>query len=222
MRLPLPRTMPAPAPVFTSRRVTIVGFVALLHVALIYALVTGLAMRVVEFVPTILTAEVLPPQQIVKPPPPVATPQLTQPAMPTVPVPVIKIAPVHRARTAITVVQGPPRPAAVAPLAPPQPPKPVIAPTTASAIGATHTIPPYPELSRRLGEQGQVLLRIDVEANGAVGTVTVNRSSGSPRLDEAAVNWVRDHWRYRPATRAGQPVASTVEAAIVFDLRSAS
>jgi protein TonB len=94
-----------------------------------------------------------------------------------------------------------------------------IAPTPAKAIAATHTTPPYPPLSRRLSEQGTVLLHIAVAEDGSVAQAMVEKSSGSERLDEAARDWVRQHWRYHPATHNGKPVASEMKVNVVFNLR---
>ena len=66
--------------------------------------------------------------------------------------------------------------------------------------------PRYPQLSRRLGEEGQVLLDLLVRADGSVGEISVRRSSGSSRLDQAALDAVR-HWRYLPAHRGGEAIA---------------
>ncbi len=63
----------------------------------------------------------------------------------------------------------------------------------------------YPEVARRLNLSGDVVLRIVVEADGAVGKIEVV-SAGPAGMTEAAVNAVR-HWTYRPARVAGQPVA---------------
>jgi protein TonB len=63
----------------------------------------------------------------------------------------------------------------------------------------------YPEAARRLNLGGDVILRIVVEANGAVGRIEVV-SAGPAGMTEAAVDAVR-RWTYRPARIAGQPVA---------------
>jgi protein TonB len=62
--------------------------------------------------------------------------------------------------------------------------------------------PAYPNLSRRLGEQGTVLLEILILADGSVGEVRIKESSGHERLDETAAKAVK-RWRYTPAKRAG-------------------
>jgi len=201
------------------RQSLIIVLVAALHVALIYAIVSGLATRIVLSAPSILNAEILPPKQTAAPPP--AMPVLTQPAIATVPAPARLIAPSRAPVASITVVQGPPRPVLPAPAISAAPPVPAIAPAAARAIEGTHTIPPYPDLARRLGEQGTVRLRIALDAAGRVSVVTVQRSSGSERLDAAAVAWVQAHWRYHPATQGGKPVAASVLADVVFDLKRA-
>ena len=213
-----PLHIPVTAEPSPQRQGLIIALVVALHLALVYAIVSGLAMRVVLSAPSILSAEILPTEQPVHQPPP-ATPELVRPALPAVPQPVIRITS-GATRSSITVVQAPPGPVVAAPVAPVPAPK-AIAPTPARALAGTHTIPPYPELARRLGEQGTVELRISLDVTGAVSAVIVQRSSGSDRLDAAAVAWVRAHWRYRPATEGGKPVASSVLADVVFDLRSA-
>src|SRR5690242_10643568 len=99
-------------------------------------------------------------------------------------------------------------------LAPPVPP--VI--TAASGLSATHTIPGYPPLDRRLGHEGTVRLTLSIDGSGAVSGATVERSSGYEGLDAAAVAWVKAHWRYKAATRDGIPISTTVEADVTFRL----
>jgi protein TonB len=65
--------------------------------------------------------------------------------------------------------------------------------------------PIYPAQSRRFGETGIVVLRVELSDTGHVDTARVNTSSGHSRLDEAALAAVRT-WRCTPATRNGQPV----------------
>lgn len=55
--------------------------------------------------------------------------------------------------------------------------------------------PPYPIISRRLGEEGSVLLKACVEGNGLVGTVEVVNGSGYERLDTAALETVKQ-WKF--------------------------
>lgn len=66
------------------------------------------------------------------------------------------------------------------------------------AMMATHTYPPYPRKSQKAGETGTVLLRVAVARSGHVANVRVARRSGHPRLDEAAANYVRQHYLWQP------------------------
>lgn len=77
--------------------------------------------------------------------------------------------------------------------------------------------PDYPMRSRRLGEQGKVLLRVHVNTSGHVSQIKIQRSCGHRRLDRAAVEAVRN-WRFAPARRAGQPIAAWVLVPIQFEL----
>jgi len=77
--------------------------------------------------------------------------------------------------------------------------------------------PVYPTLARERGEEGTVLLEVEVLASGRCGTVAVLESSGHALLDEAAVYAVRQ-WVFKPARRWHQPVPFWVEIPITFRL----
>jgi len=77
--------------------------------------------------------------------------------------------------------------------------------------------PEYPRRSRRLGEEGLVLLEVEVLANGRAGTVRVVRAPPYPRLVDAAVSAVRKA-KFKPATSEGLPVRSLVEIPVRFKL----
>ncbi len=84
--------------------------------------------------------------------------------------------------------------------------------------GYLHNPPPsYPPVSRRMGEQGRVLLRVTISADGMALSVAMQSGSGSNRLDEAAVAAVRK-WRFVPAKRGGQAVSASVMVPIKFSL----
>ena len=84
---------------------------------------------------------------------------------------------------------------------------------------ATDRPPVYPELARRRGEQGRVLVRVSVGADGAPLSVGIGQSSGHASLDQAALSAVRQ-WRFVPATQAGRPVPAAAEVPIQFHLES--
>ncbi len=77
--------------------------------------------------------------------------------------------------------------------------------------------PPYPALSKRMGEEGKVVLRVSVNPQGTADSVDIKTSSGSPRLDESAQKTVRN-WKFVPAKRGDTPVQSWVLVPIIFKL----
>jgi periplasmic protein TonB len=78
--------------------------------------------------------------------------------------------------------------------------------------------PPYPLAARRLGVEGVVTLDVLVRPDGSPAEVRVRSSSGSPLLDDSAVETVRARWRFVPARRGNVPVESRVSFPIRFKL----
>jgi protein TonB len=66
--------------------------------------------------------------------------------------------------------------------------------------------PGYPSISRRMGEQGKVLLRVMVSEQGLPQQIEIKTSSGYERLDKAAITSVQ-RWRFVPGKRNGVPEA---------------
>lgn len=77
--------------------------------------------------------------------------------------------------------------------------------------------PAYPSVSRELGEQGKVLLRVLVNAAGEVEQIILRKSSGFERLDSAAHETVKQ-WRFVSAHRGQQAVSAWVVVPISFTL----
>jgi len=77
--------------------------------------------------------------------------------------------------------------------------------------------PEYPPLSRRLGEQGKVLLRVRVSREGLAAAVDIEKSSDFERLDLAAREVV-SRWRFLPAKRGDEAIEAMVIVPIVFRL----
>ncbi|MCX7673186.1 MAG: energy transducer TonB [Thiobacillaceae bacterium] len=145
------------------------------------------------------------------PPPPVLTAPAAAPSPVTAPPPPPEPVPVP-------VVLPPPQPpVATSVAAPPAPPP--VTPPRFDADYLDNPAPPYPALSRRLGEEGRVLLRVYVLPDGSAGQVQVRESSGHERLDRAALETVR-RWRFVPARQGEEPVAAWVLVPIAFSLRS--
>jgi protein TonB len=95
----------------------------------------------------------------------------------------------------------------------------VALPTVFSQITAdVAPVPPYPAMAMRRHLEGQVVLRIRVDARGEPVEVSVEQSSGSSLLDEAAVKFVRARWHFVPAMRAGKAVEALALLPIDFTL----
>ncbi|HJW26092.1 MAG TPA: energy transducer TonB [Rhodocyclaceae bacterium] len=136
--------------------------------------------------------------------------------------------PVTQPQTLATQAPAPSA-AAEAPVAKEAPPAPPAAPAPAPAAPTvsqprfdadylSNPAPAYPSLSRRLGEEGKVLLRVFVEPAGRPSQVEIKASSGSPRLDQAAQEAVW-RWKFIPARRGDEAVGAWVQVPIVFNLR---
>jgi protein TonB len=116
------------------------------------------------------------------------------------------------------VVPAPPPPEPVAATEPPPAPPP--AAVTAPVFDAAYLqnpAPAYPVVSRRLKEQGRVVLRVRVNAGGTADEVQVRSSSGSARLDESARETVM-RWKFVAARRGGETVPEWVLIPISFKL----
>lgn len=95
----------------------------------------------------------------------------------------------------------------------------LVEPPSFAAAYLQNPAPEYPQLSRRMGEQGRVLLRVLVSSNGVADRVKIETSSGSSKLDEAALRAV-EKWNFVPAKRSNQPVSAYVLVPVKFSLNS--
>jgi periplasmic protein TonB len=89
---------------------------------------------------------------------------------------------------------------------------------SSSARYLNNTPPPYPSLSKRLGEQGQVMVRVLIDTNGTATQAEIRSSSGFERLDQAALQTVL-RWRYVPGKRNGMAEAMWFNVPIQFVLK---
>lgn len=201
------------------------GIVAVLHILLGYAFITGLALKAVKAIVNPIEAvnveEEAPPPEEPPPPPPkdIEIP-------PFVPPPEVSVQ--QDSAPTITVQQqvqqtAPPVFAPPAPVAPPAP-KATTPPTPATAKGRGNTISEddYPDASRRAEEQGVARVSYVIDTEGKVTSCTVTQSSGSPRLDEATCKIIMRRFRFNPATRDGQPVSETKTQPVRWRLQDAN
>ena len=84
-------------------------------------------------------------------------------------------------------------------------------------IMPTHSLIPYPSLSQRLSEQGTTTLAVSIGTDGAPASVTVNHASGGRHLDDAAVSYIKTHYRWQPPPEDCKPEAT--QAKIIVNWR---
>ena len=231
-------------PLFMDRRLLIVTAVVGLHLLGLWALHAGLLRRAVTLViPVQVVAEIIdPPQPIITPARPAtpapASPKPTpptppaprqqparQPVVPQAPQPVAITAPEPAPQAPAAVpatlpvisTASPASPATEVAAAPTPPAPPRVDLPSSSADYLNNPPPSYPPLSKRLGEQGRVVVRTRIEVNGSASQAEVHTSSGYERLDQAALQTVK-RWRYLPGKRAGVPEAMWFNIPIEFVL----
>lgn len=169
----------------------------------------------------VLSVSLLAPAEVIKPQPEIVPPR-PKPIerRPTpLPQPTQLAAPVDApAPIAATVPPAPTVVAAPTPAAPAPAPAPTATQPRFDADYLDNPKPAYPALSRRLAEQGRVVLRVHVEADGRAAEVQLHTSSGSPRLDQSALDTVR-RWKFVPARLGQTPTAAWVLVPIAFILK---
>ncbi|WP_343684620.1 TonB family protein [Asticcacaulis sp.] len=179
-----------------------------------------------------VVVEMVPIESRRSPPKPVITPDTPKPETP-----VAEPKPMLQPRETPAPVVAQVAPLDMAPVKAPPVPAPVAAPVVAKAAPAvqprndfvgvdvdmalsTNPPPAYPPQAKARREEGTVQLRLQVRSDGTVGEVQVQASSGSMRLDRAAIDSVK-RWKFRPATRSGQAVESWATVPITFGLKRA-
>lgn len=201
----------------STQRSSLLGIVIGLHVGIFLLIVAAktIAPQIMELpmiVDLIPAQEEQPPQAkplpMAKPQPvhkPTPAPKTPAPKLETttsdVPAPSAPVAP-------------PPEPAPPAPAAPAAP---AVSQARFDADYLRNPAPSYPALSRRMGEEGKVILRVSVNPQGTADSVEIRTSSGSPRLDESALKTVRN-WKFIPAKRGDTAIQSWVLVPIIFKL----
>jgi protein TonB len=206
---------PAADTSFFTRRGLVFIAIVLLHFGMFWVLASGMSHRIVEVVLGPIETRLIEEAPKIDEPPPPPPPRIETPP-PFVPPPDVAIvipadaAPttaIRQTTTQAPVAQPPPAPVVKVAATPPRsdPRRPL-------------TQPEYPPSSRRAGEAGTVILEVYVNANGRAQEVRVKKSSGFPKLDEAAVREVRRSWRLVPGTEDGKPVPMWGQFAVTFKL----
>ena len=201
--------------------------IVVLHIAGFYAIQSGLLSRVVTAaMPTITTISIIAPPAPPKPPAPSIpkTVELSAPLPRAVipPLPLIAVAPTEptitppqptRAEAAPVATAAPTAPAAPAPSPP--------APSTPRTVSSVEYIKApqlvYPNLSRRLGESGTVVLRILINEKGLPEQILVHKSTGYSNLDEAG-RQAAQRALFKPMIENGKAVPVYVLVPLTFQL----
>jgi len=216
-----------------GRTAAIAGSVVLFHAAGLYLLQSGLLRQAVEvIVPAQVLSEFItpppppPPEPEPEPEPPPPPPPKPRPQPPKprpAPMPAAIPDPTPALNAPVGVIEPPPPPPILAPVeptappAPPEPPAPAIVLPSTNAGHLNNPKPKYPSISRRLGEQGVVMLSVLIGADGLPKEVKVKTSSGFERLDRQAAETVQ-RWRFMPGTKNGVPTAMWYQQPIHFSL----
>lgn len=195
----------------SGNRVVAIIIVALIHIAVGYALVTGLAYSTIKKVmERVTTVDVEEPPPSEEPPPP--PPPSNVPPPPVAPPPPINIAiapPPIRVQQDIPPIQQPVIrivPTAAPP--PPPPPKPVQPnPSPRGNTSSWASTDDYPARALRQEEQGTTRFRVTVGPNGRVQDCQVTASSGHEDLDQTTCRLITSRGRFDPAKDAdGNPM----------------
>jgi protein TonB len=211
-----------------------IGIVLALHLVLGWALVNGLAQRLVEVIKSPLETKII---EEVKPPPPPPPenlpppPKFAPPPPSFVPPPEVNVNPPPMVQQTITTTQVAPPPAPVtvvaapAVIAAPAPPSPRYSPRAviSNLQGCAPKSDEYPAAAVRAEATGTSKVRINIDAEGRLQSVDIVKSAGASRehkmLDRLLASSLGSRCKFEPARdEAGKPVAGYVEAEYVWKL----
>ncbi len=209
MELSVPHYVP-PAPNY--RRAVGFGAVVLVHVLVIYALQSGLARMLVDKIKGPMETRLIEEVVVEKEEPPPPPPKFQPPPPVYVAMPEFAITQ-ESTTSAITASKEPPK---VAP--PPPVARVVIPPRTNPRRPNTGAEDIYPAMSKRLGEEGTVILLLTVSEEGRVTDAKVQTTSGFDRLDEAAAKEAVRAWRFLPGTIDGKVAAMQMPLKVTFKI----
>ncbi|HUP30857.1 MAG TPA: energy transducer TonB [Usitatibacter sp.] len=191
-----------------------IGLVVLLHIAIGYALVSGLARKVVEVIKQPIETKIIeeikkPPPDLPPPPPP---PKMAAPPPPFIPPPEINIqVPVVTPPPTITTQSTTPPPPQMV-IQPPAPPV-VAQPAVRREYKAAYRVEPsFPPQAIRQGLNGRVIAHVVVTPAGSVSEVRIISSTN--RLFDREVIRALSQWKFNP-----EPVGFIGEYEIVFSLK---
>jgi protein TonB len=202
----------------SGNKITALIVVAILHVFVGYALVTGLAYSAIKKIKEVTSAVNIEEEKPPETPPPPPPKQDTPPPPIVAPPPPISFnapAPQVQAVTTAPPVVMPPAPVVLppAPAAPPPPPPPTPG-TPRGNPGSWVTTNDYPSRALREEREGTTGFRLEYDASGKPTNCSITRSSGSPDLDDATCANLMRRARFKPGMRDGQPVGASYSSSV--------
>lgn len=219
---------PAPHRSFAAVRIAGLGFAVAINVIVVALLLTTAPARhaLRSALPFKVSLPTLPPDEAAppKPPSPKVKRKLARRDIPEQTIAPAALAPLAKfVPPEIATPQLTPAPAlaTAAEASPRSEPMPAKVPPRFDADYLQNPAPAYPPVSRRLGEQGQVMLRVLVDSNGLPEKIEVQLASGFERLDRAAIDTVAQ-WRFVPARQGDTAIPGWVLIPIKFALKTAS
>ena len=225
-----------------KRILTVAASVVIFHLAALWAFHSGLLHRTLRLIiPVQVLSQVITPPApkpaalptpAPSPPPktPLPEPPRPKPAMPSIPKVVPQTLPSPQPLAVAETAAPPsmpvpmaapaqattaPAPVSAAVSGPPTPPR--LQMPSSAADYLNNPPPEYPRLSRRMGEQGKVVVRVLIGVDGTAQKAEIGTSSGFERLDQSALTTVL-RWRYVPGKRGGVAEAMWFNVPINFVL----
>lgn len=216
----IPGTADDYLPSGAASRGTVLSFILAAHVAAAVALASiGSVHVIVKQFP--MQVQLVPEAKAPRPEAPARSVPLPEMRLPDIRIPP---PPPFETIAAVRIVEEKPAPAPVEKAMPsPQPPAPAappaIEPPRFDLAYLDNPAPVYPIFAKRAKEQGVVMLRVRVDAAGAVEGIDLHKSSGSQRLDDAALAAVK-RWRFVPARSGERAVAGVALVPVHFQLET--
>jgi len=220
-----------------GRHVVTLGLVLGLHVLLGWALVTGLAQRMVEVIRAPIETKIIeeakpppppppenlpPPPKLAPPPPSFVPPPEVHVNAPPVAAPTITTTTVAPPPAPVTIAPPPPPVAPPAPPAPPPPPRVVAKPAIANVRACAPSSDDYPAAARRAEATGSTRIRFVVGADGKLASAEVVKSAGPTRehkmLDRVALAKLGECRFTAGIDENGKPVGGSFDVEYVWKL----
>jgi protein TonB len=192
----------------TQQRSIGIFIVIAFHVLLIWALANGLGRTLIDFVAPPPPIKLSPVEQKIVPPPLVEIPKPTIETQPKINIIPHQIAPIdiESAQPPLIVGTGD---------------ESVIAPSISKPKLLRASKPDYPSAAARMGEEGATSLKLLINTDGRVADAQLVASSGSSRLDEAAIKHAKLNWAFSPCTEGGKAVSCWHQTKLVWQLKDA-